>query len=92
MSRSVRRAVIVLVLAALATVGLIAVGVRQSMSTTCEVCITFEGGSACRTAAGATEREATTTATSNACAFLASGMTRSVQCQNRLPDSVDCKP
>jgi hypothetical protein len=91
-NKNVRRAVIALVAAALVTVGLIIMGVRQSMGTTCEACVTFEGRNACRTASGATEQEATTTAIQNACALLASGMTRTVQCQNRPPDSVVCEP
>ncbi len=77
-------------LAALATVGLLVLGVRQSMSVGCEVCVTFQGRTECRRAIGADEREATTTAIQNACAFLAAGMTQTVQCQNRAPDSVVC--
>ena len=91
MSKSVRRAGIVLALAALGTAGLIYVGVRQSMGTTCEVCITYNGRTACRTARGADQREAATTATQNACAFLAGGMTQTVQCQSRQPDSMTCE-
>jgi hypothetical protein len=78
-------------LAALATVGLIAVGVRQSLSSSCEVCITFQGRTECRAAVGATEQEATTTAIQNACALISAGMTQTVQCQNRPPDSVICE-
>jgi hypothetical protein len=90
-NRNVRNAAIVLVVAALATAGLIVLGVRQSMGHGCEVCITFEGRTVCRTAQGASEDEATQTATQNACALLASGMTKTVQCQNRQPDKVVCE-
>jgi len=83
--------VILLGVAALATVGLIVVGVRQSLGAGCEVCVTFQDRTACRSAVGADEREATTTAIQNACAFLAGGMTQTVQCQNREPDSVVCE-
>jgi len=91
MTGSVKRGVIVLGLLALGTIGLIVVGVRQSLSASCEVCITFQGRTACRSAVGATDQEATTTAIQNACAFLAAGMTQTVQCQNRPPDSAVCE-
>ena len=81
-----------LVVLALVTVGLIAVGVRQSMSATCEVCITYNGRTVCRTAVGANEAEAATTATQNACGLMTAGMTQIVQCQNKQPDSVVCEP
>jgi len=91
MTGSVKRGVIVLGLLALGTIGLIVVGVRQSLSAGCEVCITFQGRTECRSAVGATDQEATTTAIQNACAFLAAGMTQTVQCQNRRPDSAVCE-
>ncbi len=91
MTRSIRWGVLVLVLAAVATVALLVLGVRQSMGAECEVCVTFLGRTECRRAAGKDEREATTTATQNACAFLAGGMTQSIQCGNTVPDSVVCE-
>lgn len=91
MNKNVRLASIALVVAAVATIGLIAMGIRQSLGRECEVCITFEGRTACRSATGTTEKEATETATQNACALIAAGMTQTVQCQNRRPDSVTCK-
>ncbi len=90
-TRSVKRGAILLGIAALATIGLIVVGVRQSMHKSCEVCVTFQERTVCRVAVGATEEEATTTAIQNACAFLAAGMTQTVQCQNRAPDSIVCE-
>lgn len=57
----------------------------------CEVCITFRGRTQCRSALGATREEATRTATDNACAFLASGMTDSVACTNTPPTRVSCE-
>ena len=91
MNKSVRRAVIALAIAALATAGLILMGVRQSMGATCEVCVTYNGQTACRTAAGTDEEEATRTAQQNACALISAGMTQTIQCQNRVPDSVTCE-
>lgn len=53
-----------------------------------EVCMEFRGQSACRTAAGPTREEAIRTATDNACALLASGMTDTIQCGRTPPRSV----
>ena len=90
-TRSVKWGAILLAIAALATIGLLVLGVRQSLGTSCEVCMTFQGRTACRAAVGPGEQEATTTAIQNACAFLAAGMTQTVQCQNRPPDSTVCE-
>ncbi len=54
----------------------------------CEVCMEFHGQVACRTAAGATRPEAIRTATENACAQIASGMTDSIACGNTSPQSI----
>lgn len=56
----------------------------------CEVCITFDARTACRKADGSSRDEAIRTATDNACAFLASGMTDSIRCSNTPPESVEC--
>lgn len=53
-----------------------------------EVCITFQGGTACRTASASTREQALRAATDNACAFLASGMTDAMACGRTKPDSV----
>jgi len=53
-----------------------------------EVCITYKGQQSCRVAQGSTQEEAIRQATSNACAFIASGMTDSIACANTTPDSV----
>lgn len=53
-----------------------------------EVCMEFEGRSACRTAAGATEEEARSTALQNACALISSGVSGTVRCQNTAPVKV----
>ena len=54
----------------------------------CEACISFHNRTACRTAAAATEAQALRTATENACAQIASGVTDSIACENTLPQSV----
>ncbi|MCC6538775.1 MAG: hypothetical protein IT162_14565 [Bryobacterales bacterium] len=53
-----------------------------------EVCIEFNGREACRAASGATPELARRTATDNACALIASGMTDSIACSNTTPKSV----
>ena len=54
----------------------------------CQVCITYQGRSACRTASARTRELALRTATENTCAQIASGVTESNQCENTPPDSV----
>jgi len=53
-----------------------------------EVCITFQGNPACRTASGTTEEFARRTATTNACSQISSGVTDSIACENTPPDKV----
>jgi len=54
----------------------------------CEVCITYQGRSACRTASAASEAQALRTATENTCAQIASGVTDSMACESTPPASV----
>ena len=54
----------------------------------CEVCIAFNGRTACRTAGASTEAQAVRTATENACAQIASGVTDSMACESTPPQSV----
>ncbi len=56
----------------------------------CTVCINFRDQGVCRTVDGPTEREARQAATTNACAFLASGVTDSLACERTGPTKVDC--
>ena len=53
-----------------------------------EVCLEYNGRSACRTASAATAESALRTAQDNACAFLASGMTDSIACGRAAPSKV----
>ncbi len=53
-----------------------------------EVCITFNGRSNCRTASGSSEEFARRTATTNACAEIASGVTESIACEQTEPTKV----
>lgn len=55
----------------------------------CEVCISYQGRSACRTASAATSEQALRAATENACALIAGGVTDSIRCGNTPPRSVN---
>ena len=54
----------------------------------CQVCMSFQNRTACRTAAAATDAQALRTATENACSQIASGVTDSIACENTPPQSV----
>jgi hypothetical protein len=56
----------------------------------CEVCITFRGLQVCRSVDGSNELEAQMAAITNACAYLASGVTDSIACQNAPRDRLVC--
>jgi hypothetical protein len=58
----------------------------------CDVCVTFQNGRVCRTAASGERKAAIESAVTSACASLASGMTESIRCQNTAPDSITCRP
>ncbi|MGA2182770.1 MAG: hypothetical protein ABSH47_07050 [Bryobacteraceae bacterium] len=53
-----------------------------------EVCMDYNGRTSCRTAAGSTEEFALRSATGNACALIASGVTDSMGCERTPPRSV----
>lgn len=92
-TRKRRQRASVLALAALLL--FMALVVYQSLrlgSVRCEVCITYGGRSQCRAVEGATKEEALRQATSNACAFLASGVTDSMACARTPPTREECTP
>lgn len=57
----------------------------------CEVCITFQGRTDCRSAAASTRETSIDGARTAACGLLAAGMTESIRCQNTPPDRVECR-
>jgi hypothetical protein len=59
-------------------------------SVRCEVCMAFEGARACRSVDGASAPEARQAAITNACAWLASGVTRTMACERTPPESEHC--
>ncbi len=50
-----------------------------------EVCMTFNGRTACRTASGKDRDETLQTAVTNACADIAGGVTDSIACERTAP-------
>ena len=56
-----------------------------------EVCMEYQGKQSCRTASSETKEGAQRTATENACALIASGMTDTMTCQRQTPVKVEWK-
>ena len=73
-------------------IGFVVFSSFQGERVSCRVCIVFRGQRDCRTASAANRMEAQRTATTNACAQLASGVTDSGQCENTAPESVTWLP
>lgn len=76
------------VLFALTIIGLVIYSSFGNAGNRVEVCITFQGKQACRTARARDREAALRTATDNACAQLASGMDATNQCTHTAPDRV----
>jgi hypothetical protein len=82
------KTVILAVVFAVVVLGVVVYTTMGTARFRCEVCMSFQGRSACRTAAAPTEPDAPRTATENACAQIASGVTDSMACDNTAPASV----
>ncbi len=54
----------------------------------CEVCMGYQGQTSCRKASAATKESALRSATDNACAQIASGVTATMVCTSTPPRSV----
>ncbi|MGH7897850.1 MAG: hypothetical protein ACREQQ_07850 [Candidatus Binatia bacterium] len=63
----------------------------QVSAVECEVCMAFEGREMCRTVSAADREQALRSAIDNACAFLTSGMTSTLQCTGREPRRAECR-
>jgi hypothetical protein len=57
----------------------------------CQVCMTFDGRTICRSGAATSRDEAVRIAADNACTDLTSGMTPFVQCRSQPPSRVTWK-
>ena len=77
-----RKLIPVIVAGVLAMVGLMIYASMNLSRHRVEVCVDYQGREACKIASGETRENAIRTATSNACAFVASGMTDSMACEH----------
>lgn len=78
------------VFAALAFAAALVYATLEESAVTCEVCVEFGHRTACRTGSAADREQAVAGAAAAACAELASGVTRGMQCARSEPRSVRC--
>lgn len=76
------------ILLALLILGAIVFTTMGNQEFRCEICMTYKGLSACRTASARTKETAERTARENACAQISSGSFDSLHCENGEPVSV----
>ena len=69
---------------------LLVTGLMREANVECAVCMEFEGRRACRSSLGADRDAAISGAISTACAVLAGGVTRGIQCSSTPPKSLHC--
>jgi len=81
---------LVALLLGIAFVSAVYVVSRREIQVECEVCLDFEGRSACRTSMAADRESALRGAVSNACAVLSGGVTQGLACDRTPPRSVQC--
>jgi hypothetical protein len=86
MSRA--KIVIMSVLGFLVFLALITYAMMGGRQTKVEVCMAFQGRTNCATASAASREEAIRTATTTACALIASGVTDSMGCDRTQPTSI----
>jgi hypothetical protein len=80
-----KKPVLIGILFLLVVIGVVVYSSMNLAAHRVEVCVSFRGVPACRTASGYTEEFALRTATSNACAQVASGVTDSIACEQAKP-------
>lgn len=68
----------------------LAIATQREAAVECQVCVVFDGREACRTSSAADREGARRGAVTAACAVLASGVTRGMQCDRVPPRSVQC--
>ena len=62
----------------------------QENAVECEVCVRFEGRSACNTSTAADRDSAIMQATSSACSRVSGGVTKGIRCTNTPPSRLRC--
>lgn len=80
-----RKPVLIGILFLIAVLGAIVYSSMNLSRYKVEVCMTFNGRSTCKTAAGTTREETEQTAITNACGDLAGGVTDSIACGRTQP-------
>jgi hypothetical protein len=63
----------------------------SGQTSTCEVCVSFRGREACRTASAASVDEAQRHAQATACALVTNGVTQDLECQRSRPTAQRCE-
>ncbi|HYC54367.1 MAG TPA: hypothetical protein VEL28_05465 [Candidatus Binatia bacterium] len=74
-----------------AVVGYVVVGSLNIDAHSCEICMSYQGRSQCRTVNAATIEEARQGAITNACAFISGGVTDTMACGRSQPTSERCQ-
>ena len=85
---AVRKVVLLGVAFAALILGIVIYSTLGNARYRCEVCVAYQGRSACRVAGASTQEQAQRTAQENACAQIASGVTDSIACGSTTPTSV----
>lgn len=83
-----RKPAVWIALAAVVFVVILVYSTMQQKQFRVEVCMEYQGRTACRIASGPTEQQAQRTAAENACALISGGMTDSMACDRTPPKSV----
>jgi len=92
LARPIVRASLIGAALGLLTLALVVRAIVSSNAFRCEACVQFHGELSCREALGPSPEAATRTAVENACAFVAHGMTETVECTNAPRPRVECRP
>jgi hypothetical protein len=79
---------LIVILFVLAFIGLLLYATLKGPRYRVTVCVSFAGHSACKTVSARSESAALRSATENACADLASGVTETMRCQQSEPQSI----
>lgn len=83
-----KKPVLIAILFAAAILALIVYSTMSMAAHRVEVCVAFNGHTACRTTSGASQEFALRTAIQNACAEIASGVTDSIACERSTPTKI----
>ena len=86
-----RRSTIITLMVLAILAGAIVISTLNVGTVECEVCISYGGRVQCRTAAAVDQEAALRSATTAACATLASGRAASLECERTPPQAASCQ-